>query len=331
MTAACVFVCIGRICLIMAYRRRSSASPLTAVEARIWERRYANVSFLIAIFVGALNARGLLMDHTVNPLLIPMLATGLIFGYDAGVVTRLSVRPSICITSLLLATLPTLVGFCARIASAEGYYASSVFIVQTCLIASFMIASLEAVADIYRTTREHLIAKLDLAVLAGRDDLTGLPNRVQLRERFNEAGSRIGKSGHLLAVHCLDLDQFKAVNDTYGHPMGDALLQAVTKRLLMTVRAEDTVARMGGDEFVIVQSGIHETEEARKLALRIIQVVGTPYNLKGQDIRIGVSVGIAFAPRDGLNLERLISAPIAHFMRQSAAEGGASFFGANNQ
>jgi diguanylate cyclase (GGDEF)-like protein len=248
-----------------------------------------------------------MMEHSINPMLIPMMVTGLIFGYGAGIVTRLAVRPAICVTSLMVATIPTVIGFCARVANADGLYASAVFSIQSLLIAGFAIASLESVLDIYRTTCQQLIAKLDLAILARQDDLTGLPNRIQLRERFNEAGGRIREADDLLALHCLDLDHFKAVNDTFGHPMGDLLLKAVTKRLMQVIREGDTVARMGGDEFAILQTGIRHIDEARLLGLRVIRALSAPFKLDGHEICIGASIGVALAPRDGLNLEHLIS------------------------
>lgn len=320
-------VAVGRTALILTYRRRSAVSALSAEEARVWEGRYAIGSFAFAILLGALNARVLMIEQAPDAMLSPMLATGLIFGYGSGVVTRMAVRPALCVTSLMLATAPTVVGFGVRVAAAEGVYATAAFAAQTMLIAGFAIASLESVAEIYATTRRHLLAKLELAVIAGQDDLTGLPNRVQLRERFDEAGARIRGTGDLLAVHCLDLDEFKAVNDTFGHLMGDMLLRAVTKRLLRTVREEDTVARSGGDEFVVIQTGIRDADEASLLARRIIRVIDAPYRLDGREMRIGVSIGIALAPQDGLDLDRIVScADAALYRAKRGGRGGVAFW-----
>ncbi len=321
LTIGGVLISMARISLIVAYRRRTAGSPLNVAEARIWECRYAVASVTLAALIGALNARGLMMGHPIDPMLIPMMVTGLIFGYGAGIVTRIAVRPAICVTSLMVATIPTVIGFCARAASADGFYASAVFSVQTLLIAGFAIAGLESVLDIYKTTCQQLISKLDLAILARQDDLTGLPNRVQLRERFNEAGSRIRETHDLLALHCLDLDHFKAVNDTFGHPMGDLLLKAVTRRLRQVIRDGDTVARVGGDEFAILQTGIRHVDEAQLLALRIIRVLSAPFNLDGHEICIGVSIGIALAPRDGLNWNTLFPVLMTRFTDQSAQVG----------
>lgn len=327
LTIGDVLAAVARIVLIALYRRRSAAAPLNAEEARLWERRYAAVSFTFAALLGLLDARALMIEPAAGPMLGPMLVTGLIFGYGAGVVTRLAVRPALCATSLFLATAPTVVGFSALTAATEEFYAKAAFATQTIVIAGFAIASLESVAEIYRTSRQQLLAKLELAVMAGKDDLTGLPNRLQLRGRFDDAVARMRGTDELLAVHCLDLDEFKAVNDTFGHSMGDMLLQAVTKRLLTAVREDDTVARLGGDEFVVVQTGVRHADEARSLALRIIRVVSAPYRLDGREMRIGVSIGIALAPRDGLDLEQLVScADVALYRTKRRGGGGVKFW-----
>jgi diguanylate cyclase len=320
-------ISIGRLTLIIAYRRRAAISPLTADEAKIWELRYAIGSFAIAAVIGGLNARALMMEHVTNPMLIPMLVTGLIFGYGAGVVTRTAVRPIICVASLLLAVVPTVIAFGARAGSADEMYAMTIFGSQTLLIAGFALVSLESVADLYRTTRQQLLAKLELAILASQDNLTGLPNRLLLRSRYDDASCRIRGTSGLLAFHCLDLDQFKTVNDTYGHPIGDALLQAVTKRLMRTLQAGDTAARLGGDEFAVLQIGIQHPDEARLLAHRIIRVVSAPYNFDGKEIQIGVSIGVALSASDELNLEQLIlRADDALYQAKRAGRGGVIFW-----
>src|SRR5262249_26498694 len=109
----------------------------------------------------------------------------------------------------------------------------------------------------------------------------------------------------MLAFHCLDLDHFKAVNDSLGHPAGDALLKLVAERLTGMLRIGDTVARIGGDEFVVLQIGIRRQDEARLLAHRIVRTLSPPYVIDSQEVRIGASVGIALAPHDGVTLDRL--------------------------
>ena len=104
----------------------------------------------------------------------------------------------------------------------------------------------------------------------------------------------------MVAVHHLDLDQFKAVNDTFGHPAGDKLLKIVADRLRGLVRETDTIARMGGDEFVIVQAPIADPTDATSLAQRVIRLMSEPYDIDGHQAVIGASVGIAVGPGDGL-------------------------------
>jgi diguanylate cyclase (GGDEF)-like protein len=152
--------------------------------------------------------------------------------------------------------------------------------------------------------------------MALHDPLTELPNRVLFRHRLEEALLRVPQ-GELCAILCLDLDQFKDVNDTLGHPVGDALLAAVTERLRRIVRQTDTVARLGGDEFAIVQR-IESRLDATTLAARILHELGAPFELAAHHVVISASVGIAVAPGDGLDPDLLLkSADIALYRAKS--------------
>ncbi|HWL03970.1 MAG TPA: EAL domain-containing protein [Xanthobacteraceae bacterium] len=156
-------------------------------------------------------------------------------------------------------------------------------------------AILAAVFDV--TDRRQAEARI--AHMAHHDALTGLPNRVLFRERLDEALSRVRRHSEMLAVLCLDLDHFKSVNDTLGHPIGDLLLKAVARRLETCLREVDIVARLGGDEFAIIQSTGKGPQEASRLASRLVEEVSKPYDLDGHQVVIGVSIGIATAPSDG--------------------------------
>ncbi len=163
--------------------------------------------------------------------------------------------------------------------------------------------------------------EVQVAYLAHHDALTGLPNRVLLRERLDRALAQIGR-GHGFAVLCLDLDKFKPVNDTLGHPVGDKLLQAVGERLSACVREVDTVARLGGDEFAIVQADIAGPQDAGKLAARIVEAVSRPFELDGHRVTIGTSIGIAVAPDDGHDQDTLLkNADIALYRAKSEGRG----------
>jgi len=157
----------------------------------------------------------------------------------------------------------------------------------------------------YEDTTASRRSDLRLAYMARHDALTDLPNRVLFREKLEEALAQARRDTPL-ALLCLDLDQFKAVNDTLGHPVGDALLQAVANRLMERTRESDTVARLGGDEFAIVQAPIATPNEAAHLADRLIEMLSEPFHVAGHQIVIGTSVGIAFAPQDGLDADQLL-------------------------
>jgi diguanylate cyclase (GGDEF)-like protein len=152
---------------------------------------------------------------------------------------------------------------------------------------------------------EGKIAEAKIEYMAHHDALTGLSNRTAFRARMEEAIAR-SRRGVQFAVHCLDLDRFKIVNDTLGHAVGDDLLQAVSRRLTGCLRDIDSLARLGGDEFVILQEGVERQDDAAALASRIIEAIGRPYDLNGHQVVIGVSVGIATAPLDGRDFEKLM-------------------------
>ncbi|MBN8871770.1 MAG: EAL domain-containing protein [Rhodospirillales bacterium] len=141
--------------------------------------------------------------------------------------------------------------------------------------------------------------------LAHHDPLTGLPNRLLFRQRLEAALARV-RRGEGVALHCLDLDEFKAVNDTLGHPVGDRLLQLVARRLQQTVREVDTIARLGGDEFAILQVGVQADTDCAALADRLRQTLSTPFEISADQVEIGVSIGIALAPQDGLDADHLM-------------------------
>ena len=152
---------------------------------------------------------------------------------------------------------------------------------------------------------ERRAAEQKIAYLAHHDMLTGLANRALFRDQLGHAFTDTGVSTGF-AMLCLDLDRFKAVNDGFGHPVGDGLLQAVADRLRAAVRAGDTVARLGGDEFVILQLNVTDQSEPIALARRIVDAISKPFMIEGHMLSIGVSVGIAMAPTERVNPERLL-------------------------
>ena len=149
-------------------------------------------------------------------------------------------------------------------------------------------------------------AEANAARLARLDPLTELPNRLLLRERVDEALSRLARTGEPFSLLLIDLDRFKPVNDTLGHPVGDRLLQKVAERLLATVRPTDTVARLGGDEFIVLQTATVSASAAETLARRVVDLIGRTYVVDGNLLTIGASVGIARAPQDASAVDSLL-------------------------
>ena len=163
-------------------------------------------------------------------------------------------------------------------------------------------AQLVAIVDV--TAKRQAEARI--AHMAHHDALTGLPNRVLFLDRLDETLLRVRRYPEILAVLYLDLDQFKNVNDTLGHPAGDKLLVAVADRLRTCLRDCDMVARFGGDEFAVLQIGLAAPHEAGALGERIVALLSEPYDIDGLQAVIGASVGIALAPADGETAEQLL-------------------------
>ncbi len=173
---------------------------------------------------------------------------------------------------------------------------------------------------------ERCAAEARIVHMAHHDALTGLPNRVLFRDRLQQALAGVER-GQNCAVLCVDLDYFKTVNDTLGHPLGDALLSAVTERLRRSVRKSDTVARVGGDEFAIVQFGVHDASNASNLAERLVCDLAVPFDIGGHQVVIGSSIGIALAPIDGTDPDQLMkSADLALYSAKVQGRGRFSFF-----
>ena len=151
----------------------------------------------------------------------------------------------------------------------------------------------------YMDITERVRSEAKIAHMARHDALTDLPNRILFRERLDEALNITRASDHHFAVLMLDLDRFKDVNDMYGHPAGDELLQAVAKRLRGCISQSDTLARLGGDEFSIIQRVSDPAADAAALATRIQEAMKTPFALDDHHLAVGASIGVAVAPTDG--------------------------------
>jgi len=157
-----------------------------------------------------------------------------------------------------------------------------------------------------RRIRERWLAEDKIRYLALHDSLTGLPNRVQLRQHLDGAIARSRRHGQLMAVLCLDLDRFKNVNDTLGHPTGDALLEEVASRLRTNIREIDLVGRLGGDEFAVVAEDLDAADGAVRLARRLCTALGELYQVNGHEVSTSTSIGIALGPMEGKSAEILM-------------------------
>ncbi|HEX2363686.1 MAG TPA: EAL domain-containing protein [Bradyrhizobium sp.] len=184
-------------------------------------------------------------------------------------------------------------------------------------------AVLLALMDITERKR----AEARLAFLAQHDGLTGLPNRNLLRQQMDEILLHTRRSAEKAAVLVLGLDNFKSVNDTLGHGVGDKLLRGVAKRLRSMLRDEDVLARLNSDEFAIVQTSLTRPEDAALLSRRLLEAIGDPYLLDGHSVVVGATIGIAMAPGDGDDSEKLLkNADMALTRAKTESRGTFSFF-----
>ena len=309
--ATAVVVAIGlvatlvKITAILRFRRVDHTMP----AIRSAEALFAGTTFLFAAALGVVGAIGFLEGTAEEQ----MLLTGLLFGYGAGMVTRVSVRAWISYIALLTATLPFI--------AAALYEGRSASVLMAGILLMFLIGSLGSVRQSGTTFVRLIVLQQESLLLAHHDPLTGLANRIGLRLAFDRLAT---DPGAMLAVHCLDLDRFKPVNDRHGHPVGDAVLRMIGERLRDILRPTDLAARTGGDEFVILQYPLHHPEEAEIFARRLVRAIVTPYDIDGRSITIGVSVGYVISPPDLRDLDMLVEDSDIALYRTKAAGGGVS-------
>jgi diguanylate cyclase (GGDEF)-like protein len=204
-----------------------------------------------------------------------------------------------------------------------------------------IVEALEAGADDYMTKPFHageLRARLrsavrviqleeELARQAHYDSLTGLPNRVLLADRLEQALHHANRHSELVGFFYIDLDRFKVINDSLGHAVGDLLLQQLTLRLKSCVRDCDTLARLGGDEFALVASGLKNAEEASVVSARILTSLETPFDLGGHPVRVTASIGVTIYPNDGGDMSSLQqNADAAMYESKRRARNGFQLF-----
>lgn len=288
-TLLSVVVTAARLLIIFAYRRRSRRGQSDAAAAA-WQRRYQIGSYAAATLVGALALR----SFTIGNAEIAMMGNAVAFGYASGIVARGAIPPRWAFAGITLVTVPIIIG-CLTHLSEPTYLCLAI------LVSIFYVGSFDVIRTNYELTSTQIKLKRQYEEMAKYDPLTGMRNRSALAEI-----SKLIGGGKRVAVHYLDLDRFKAANDRYGHPVGDALLKEVAKRLKTLTGPHDMVVRLGGDEFLLIQE-IASRDAAERLAERLVRAIGTPYVIGGQAIHLGVSIGIAVAPEDGCTAEALLA------------------------
>jgi diguanylate cyclase len=323
LTASAIAVTAARVLVINAYERAGGASqPIAALQR--WESRYSGLTYVFALLLAGLNVRAL----TIHEPLVHISTISLVFTFGAGIVSRNAGRPRLCAISLGIAVVPTALAMLAHAASGhdEPFHAEF-FAFGALLLLTVTGMSLGSVRHLYASALEHLTTKHDLAKLARFDPLTGLPNRLLLRECFQSGFKSSRETDKQLAIHYLDLDGFKAINDRHGHPAGDKMLREVAERLNSILRSGDVASRLGGDEFLLIQADVRHPDQAELLARRVIRQLGELYIIDGVEMSVTVSVGVALAPACGVDMERLIAcADAALYVSKARGKAQVQFF-----
>lgn len=187
--------------------------------------------------------------------------------------------------------------------------------------------ALEHYIYIFSDMTERMEVQRNIRFLAHHDPLTGLPNRLLLRDRMEQAVALAGRMQSCVALMILDLDRFKTINDSLGHPVGDALLKEVVERLKGCVRESDTISRQGGDEFIILLNDVRDSEAVARVADKINQCMAAPVVLDKHVLNTTFSIGIALYPNDGLDFDSLLQkADTAMYHAKESGRNGHRFF-----
>ncbi|HEX8058413.1 MAG TPA: GGDEF domain-containing protein [Novosphingobium sp.] len=285
---------IVRLIIMTSDRPEALRGELTIERARFLQRRFTYSYFGFASVLGMFGCQALQLPFPK----VHMLMICMVVGYAAGVAANIFLRPRIALPSMLVAVVPALTAALAQ--PDVVYWATSM------LASAFLAGGINSVRARYARAAKSISRRLAFSTLARQDGLTALPNRLALREWFAERVTDAAKPG-MIAVHFLDLNGFKPVNDRFGHPTGDALLVAVSERIVRTIRPVDTAARLGGDEFAVLQCDIANADEAALMAKRLVSAIGAPYRIDQHTIEISTAVGYIVAEHGAEDLECLLS------------------------
>ena len=303
-------VSLIRVAITVAFERRANDTELNVAAAVRVERLFGLSYLTFASTFGLFAARAL----QVSDIEVQMVVAALVVGYAAGVAAGVSLRPWISIPAVLAAVLPT--AFSAALGDDLAHAALAFVLV------ALLAGGISSMLARYRSEAEKIAMRQTFASLARTDHLTGLANRLAFGEAFAREVETHGAKR--IAVHCLDLDRFKPVNDRLGHPAGDDLLRQVADRLRSLCRNGNSAGRLGGDEFVLLQTGIGHIGEADMMARRIVRALTEPYYIGDHRIEIGVSVGYAVPDGCGEELSALLACADRALYKIKREGGGAA-------
>ena len=272
-----------------------------------------------------LGTFGLLTLLNTSDGVLQLLAVTTTIGYAAGIAGRNAGRPWIALAQLCCASLPLAVGLIVSFDVLK--------IVLAVVIILFVVAMMDITLQTYSVILKATLASREKAALAEhhaaiarRDDLTGVANRTAFRERFEARLHALDGGSQWLAIHWIDLDRFKEINDSFGHLAGNALLVCIAGRLDEAFGNAGIVARLGGDEFAVVCE-IEHREAANSIGHRIIELVERPVDHEGRLLRVGASLGIAIAPADGADADTLLkNADLALYRAKDTGRGRMCFY-----
>lgn len=282
--------------LVVAWRLAAAASDekLTLARARLLERRFALPYLAFAIALGLFGMRAFMLPFAD----VHMLTICLLIGYCAGVAVGMGLRLRIAVPAMILATVPACI--------AALFTGDPIYWVMSALVGGLLVGGSHNLRGRHERAAKAISLRFAFATLARKDALTALPNRIALREWFEQRMAN-GETS-LLAVHYIDLNGFKPVNDSFGHPVGDELLTAVGKRIANTIRDTDIAARLGGDEFAVIQCGLTSETQAEMLAARLTAAIARPYKVGDHTIKISTGLGYVVAhPGDEEDLDHLLT------------------------
>lgn len=320
--AIAVVACIR----IVDVLRSRGDGEVAIVPEGSWTRRQEILYRTGAIGYSALlGAFGFLTLYHTDVGVLQLLAVTTSIGYAAGIAGRNAGRPWIALSQLSFASVPLSAGLILSLQPLK--------IALAVVILLFVVAMMDITLQTYGVILKATVASRDKAALAEhhaaiarRDDLTGVSNRTAFREQFEAALQLLRVKDHLLAIHWLDLDRFKEINDSFGHLAGNALLAQIANRLQDAFGADGIVARLGGDEFAIVCT-VRQRSDAALIGQTILDLVERPVLHDGRELLVNASLGIAIAPLDGNDADTLLkNADLALYRAKDGGRGQMCFY-----